>query len=112
MVRVLNVYDIVQEEINCPFQPKIEELKKFQDANKVTLYTDAGVNIKTGDSAYGIIVSTDSKEIKIKAKLPTVDPTGATTAEHVSITVVLDLLKIAGIIESQIVTINNNQETI
>ena len=49
----------------------------------MTFYTDMGVNITIGSSMCRIIISSEIKEVKIKAKLPIVDLTGATTAEYV-----------------------------
>lgn len=112
-IRVINTFDIkLQPKCQDPFHLEISEIQKFKIEDKVKLYTDAGTNIYNGESACGIIMKTNSHEVKIKAKLPTLDPKGATTAEHLSIALGLNLFKKAGLTEVKILTINDNQEAV
>lgn len=76
------------------------------------MYTDAGVCIKSGKAKCGIIVQGGTEEMKIKVRLPTLDPTGATTGEILSLKVILLMLKRAGLQEKQIAMYNDNTEAI
>ena len=96
----MNTFEIKRNELVDQFKSKIEEIQKLGNIDKLTLYTDAGVNIKNGNSACGIIIENEEKEVKIKARLPKVDLKGATTAEHLSIALGLNLINKAGLTEA------------
>jgi len=111
-LKVLKQYKITDTSENMPFQNKIEELKQFNEDDRLKMYTDVGMNLTNGESGYGIIIKGQNGETNIKAKLPQFETKGAPSAEHLLVSLGLKLLHLAGIDEASIQVFNNNTEVI
>lgn len=107
-IKVLNQY-VIDHSIKCdPFKAEIGSVKQLKDSNRIFVYTDAGVSLKTGKVTCGIILTDGEKIIQRKILLPKLDPKGAITGETLSLVVGLQILRKAGITENEVVVYKDN----
>ena len=79
---------------------------------QITLITDAGVNLITGESKCGIIIKDDKNKVELSVAVPYFTEEGATDAEMLSVGVGLDVLEQAKKTDRDITIINDNKDTI
>lgn len=110
-LKVLNKYTIIPDETADQFRDQIKQVQKYSQLKEIQLFTDAGVNLETGEATYGIIITDGITEEEIICALPKVERTGATTAEALSVAAGLEILTKANF-KGEVKAYNDNTKVI
>lgn len=91
MVKVSNTYKYIPKDISSDsLMHKIKQIEEFQ--RLISLAADSGVHKIIGELQCGIILKDESKEIRVKLNLHTMNLDRETDAEMVSIAAGLNML--------------------